>query len=196
MTADLEKVRKAWESDIEGLEANFDEVMLHLPRRGAPASKQYREALQRYWAGSSHLLYQYVKTFNQFGVYLEPMPMMLLARLGHLSDELGRGLIPSFVEDSRSTGGRPMRTAERIDIAKAVYFLQGVSEGVIRCSSPTLTVARNFNVTSATVRNWKARAEEITKNVPEPHPNMLQEAMEHAGIKYSVRGRGAPSSWT
>ncbi|WP_323786420.1 hypothetical protein [Thalassovita sp.] len=192
MTTDLEKVKAAWEIDTRDYEKCFDELMRTQPKQGEKPTKAHQEAVRSFWGITAHMLNQYVRTCAQHNHYLEPMPLVPLSRLALHCEELSNGIVPDSIEKARAPG-RPMRWGERSDIARALFFLEAVEAGDLQCDAPVKTVAECFNVTKQTVRNWRGRMDELCKGQPKPHPNVIEEAMRHAGTRYSIIGRGAPS---
>lgn len=190
---DLERVRAAWKADCEAYEDLFSELIRTQPPEGSDPALEHREAVRFFWKASAHLLNQYVRVYGQHGEYLEPMPLVPLARFALHFEELGNGIVPDLIENARAPG-RPLRWGERRDISKAVYFLEAVDSGEIAHPAPVKTVAECFNVTKQTVRNWRSRSEDICKGQYRPHPDMLEKSMRGAGARYAVLGRGAPSS--
>jgi hypothetical protein len=188
----LEQSLEHWKEVLSEYDSAWDEFMDTFPRKTNSVLEKHRKATQRVWKATAHLLREYTRVKVQYGVTLEPMPVILFSRLALHFDDLGSGVMPDVFEKARDDG-RAYSHFHRELLAKAVYFLSAVEAGEIECRAPTKTVARHFNVTEQTVRNWRKRAEEFCHDIPRPHVGMLVQAMEDAGRKYSVLGRGAPS---
>ncbi len=193
MQDEQQQLQDEWVDLIFASNEIVGEILLQVKLDGFEGSNAHRKLLRRQWEINAEILRRYDFALNRFGASLNPPPSGIFLRLAAACEEMSRGIIPKQIELTRS-GGRPMTHYERQEISRAVFFLLAVESGEISCSSPVKTVADCFNVTKQAARGWKARAEEICKDMPRPHPNLIEESMRHAGKRYSVRGRGAPSS--
>ena len=151
--------------------------------------------VREWWQLVNALLWKYVRTTAQTGKPPDgAFPAFAFGRLANLAEELSNGIVPTLIEDVRA-GGRPLRLAERRDIARALYYLIAVKEGRIDDRAPVSTVARAYNVTRKAVHKWKSDAERLCVGVPGRNspPDRIVSCMQDAGARYTRLGRGAPS---
>lgn len=186
---DLLETYRLQQREIE-VQAAMSDFLLAAGTDGDELNSDAKSELRKYWSLAARLILDFVEVSARTG---HAAPISLLSQLGWLLDDLGRGVVDPSIENARSDGGRPVKRSEINEISRALFFLEAVDSGSIACSSPVKTVADAFNVTKQTVRNWRNDHARLTENQQRPHPNLIEESMRYAGLRYSVRGRGAPS---
>ncbi len=151
-------------------------------------------AVRGWWGIVNRILWMCTRTRMQSGRELQPFPAETFARLANISEELGKGNLPSFVSDV-ARRGRPLWRKERHAIAYGVLYIEAAKRGDIPDRAPNKTVRQAYNVTARAVQGWIERRDEIVAGVPRRHltADQLREKMLKSGAEYSRSGRGAPS---
>lgn len=150
-----------------------------------------RKKIREYWKRTSELLRQMSLWHLDVGGPIAHDIGGMLFRMHTLAEDLGDGQISPWIEAARNTGGGKGSTRfERELISMAIFFLEGVDDGSITCDRPTSYVAEEYNVTRKTVRNWKAKRDIYAAGQIKPHPNLIEESMRYAAVKYRAFGRG------
>jgi len=174
----------------------WSEVCLDLSR-DAPRSGELYDANRSWWFAVHEVLQVYTQAQVQLHRTLEPFPGQLLMRLGKLTHDLGRGIVPQVVSDaSKGKLGRPVGWTERRDIAHAIFYVQACKSGKIADRAYNKTVRDTYGVTRSTVQNWIKDADRLCAGIPRPFsPEAVLNQMRLSGARYYRIGRGAPSEW-
>lgn len=115
---------------------------------------------------------------------LEPFPFALFLHFAEIAEDFSISIVPQSVEQTRKLG-QSLTRGDRRCIAKAIFFMEAVAAKDIKCRNPTTTVANHFDVATKTVRGWKKDRERFCEGLEKSHPNLIEEAMVHAGTRYS-----------
>ncbi|MEO1405663.1 MAG: hypothetical protein AAFV54_04135 [Pseudomonadota bacterium] len=189
----LQELQEKWEYLLE-VEEDVFRRCVSLDQSPEPVSEEEKSAaLREWWGCANSILWMMARTKAQHGHELLPHPIVTLARLANISEEISNGKIPRFVSDARKRG-RPLWRKERHCIANAVQYIDATKDGTIFDPHPTKTVSNAFNVTPRAVGKWQERKAELLVGVPMGRTAMeIADKMRKAGAVYSKLGRGAPS---
>lgn len=163
--------------------------------REAPNSSELFNATRCWWSSAHKVLQVYTQAQVQQHRTLEPFPGQLLMRLGKLTYDLGKGIVPQVVGDvSKGKPGRPVGWTERRDIAHAIFYVQACKSGEIADRAYNMTVRDTYNVTASAVQKWMKDADLLCAEIERPvSPEAITRQMRICGTRYARIGRGAPS---
>lgn len=189
-----------WVELADKCEKAYDHLLLMRAKSGKAKNEDYRQALREFWEVVHTILSELGKGMvvgnirptdasgSDTDLSRIGTKMLLVASC---IDGFSLGAVSDMIDDARMTGGgRPTLRGERTLIAKALFYLHAVHLGNIRDNSPVKTVADAFGVTKQAVRQWRSKSDTYCDGVAHPHPNLIEEAMRHAGENYKRRGRG------
>lgn len=130
------------------------------------------------------VLREMVQEWSAKGIAFQPL--VLLAMLAEMSNELGKGNVHALLPGVVRTGRGQTTIRERKEIAIAIAYKLAVKEGRINDKSSTKTVCAAFGVTAQTVQNWVKRRGYICKDLPQISldPEVLKERLWQAGSWY------------
>jgi hypothetical protein len=177
-------IEARWKQQNDLIHDQHNEVILSRRRPDLPPSERHQKALRAYWKTASQIMTDYISYTAFSDRRLEPFPLATFAHFVQISEDFGLSIVPQSVEQTRKLG-QSFTRADRRHIAKAIFFMEAVAAKNIKCSNPTTTVANHFDVTTQTVRTWKKDRERFCEGIERPHPNVIEEAMVHAGKRYS-----------
>lgn len=190
MTKDLEDRNRKWQLLLETEERLFKNAC-ELELQNWEKTEEQVEALREWWSCTNAIIWMFVRTNAQDGITLEPFPHFTLARLANISEELSRGIVPTFVSDAAARG-RPLRRKERHHIAYAIFYIEAVQRGDITDRHHNKTVREIYGVTAKAVQKWMKQRDEICLGVPIEgySPEQIEQKMRKCGAFYKVVGRG------
>lgn len=161
----------------------------------APRSSELFNANRCWWSSASQVLQVFTQAQAQLHRTLEPFPIQMLMRLGKLTYDLGKGIVPQVAGDaSKGKPGRPVGWTERRDIAHAIFYVQACKSGEIADRAYNKTVRNTYTVTARAVQKWMQNADDLCAGIQRPRsPEVIESQMRLSGARYSLIGRGAPS---
>lgn len=188
-----EEVDLLWDN-VLSKELQWSKKCLELSR-DAPRSGKLFDASRSWWFSVHEVLHVYTQAQVQLQRTLEPFPGPLLMRLGKLTYDLGKGIVPHLVGDvSKGKPGRPVGWTERRDVAHAIFYVQACKSGEIADRAYNMSVRGAYNVTASAVRKWIKDADRLCAGIERPgSPEAIARQMHICGARYARIGRGAPS---
>lgn len=186
--------KSAGDSYVQEVASHFNRWdRLRADKIGGPEAG---EAARQCWKHIGELLHQRLRIEGPSSDEERVAMYMLQAQLTSLCDDLSNGVIPSLVKEARMRG-RPIKAAEKRQIAYGIYYIERVRRGEISDPSPTERVGRAYGVTAKAVQGWLQRRDDICRNVPghKLQTSEVVQMMERAGKFYRRTGRGAPGDF-
>jgi len=190
MTENLRDLQGGWQSLLADEERLFNRAR-ELSRENWEKTDARSKAVREWWSVANAILWKYTRTQAQQNIYLEPMPIITMARLANIAEELSNGNVPSFVSDA-ATSGRPRWLKERHHIAYAIYYIEAAKRGEIQDRSHNKTVREIYGVSARAVQKWVEERDEICVGVPIRNldSTLIEKKMRESGAVYQSIGRG------
>ncbi|WP_103761364.1 hypothetical protein [Roseovarius confluentis] len=163
-----------------------------LDRSNAEKTSVKSQAVREWWCIANAILWTYQRDNAHEGDRLDPMPMAVLSRLAKMADDLRHGNIPDFIKDVAVAGkGRPYWRMERRAIGYALLYIEAAARGEIEDGRPKSSVAKLYDVSGQTVRNWIQRRSEFVTGISKGQstPQMLNSLIHEHGETFARIGR-------